>query len=160
MKALQDKIVYRYFGIEFRIILYLVALFFLLVSIVILKSLTPLSLISFLIFLFITFLTYFDSTRHLLIMDENELSLKRIFPGGNLRETRINWNKINNISTREYGIFKLLKTTQINSPVKEKIKIFSFMEDYYHFLKDLCERSKNAEIDKFIQDLLTGQADF
>jgi hypothetical protein len=160
MKVSKDEIVYRYFGIEFRIIFYLAALFFLLLSIVILKSFSPLSLLSFLIFLLVTLLTYFDSTRHLLTMEENELGLKRFFSRGSLKEIRINWDRIDNITTREYGIFKLLKTTQINSPVKEKIRVFSFMEDYYHFLKDLCERSKNAKIDKFTQDLLTGQADF
>lgn len=160
MKTSEDKIVYSYFGIEFRIIFYFIALFFLLLSAISFKSFMPLSLFSFFIFLLVILLTYLDSTHHLLIIDENELSLKRLFSRNNLKESRMPWSQINHISTQEYGIFKLLKTTQINPSVKEKIEVFSFMEDYYHFLKDLCERSKNAKIDKFTHDLLSGQADF
>jgi len=156
----EDEIVYRYFGIELRIVFYFTALFFLLLSIVSFKHFFVLGLFFFLIFLLTFFLTYLDSTRHKLTLNESNLSLKGVLTKNNSEENLLYWSDINDISTREYGFFNLLKTTQINSVSKKKIRVFSFMEDYYHFLKDLCEKSKNAKIDKITQDLLTGKADF
>jgi hypothetical protein len=156
METTEDTIVYRYFGTELRMVFYLAGFFFLLLSILGFKTSFTLSLISFLIFVLITFLTYLDYKRHLLILDREELSLNTLFKS---KVKNLYWNSIQNITTREYGILELLKVTRISSEGRE-LRVFSFMEDYYHFLKDLHNQSKNAEIDKLTNDLLTGQADF
>ncbi|MFH0931246.1 MAG: hypothetical protein V1890_04865, partial [Candidatus Zixiibacteriota bacterium] len=155
----EDKIVYRYFGIELRIVFYLTAFIFLLLSIFSLKSSFLFSLFSFLIFILIALITYLDYTRHLLILDRDGISFNQLLTKKSEGDHSY-WTNIHQVATLEYGIFKLLKTTRIISGGKVKIKIFSFMEEYPHFLKDLCEKSKGAEIDKLTQDLLTGQADF
>jgi hypothetical protein len=152
----EGTIVYRYFGTELRMIFYLGGLFFLLLSILSFKSTFTLSLVSLIIFILITFLTYSDYQRHLLILDRNGLSLNTIFKS---KVKSFSWQSIRSITTQEYGIFSLLKVTRINSDEKE-IRVFSFMEDYYHFLKDIYTQSRNAQIDKLTNDLLTGQADF
>lgn len=91
-----------------------------------------------------------------MILDREELSLNTLFRS---KVKSLSWQSIQKITTQEYGIFDLLKTTYIISEGK-KIRVFSFMEDYYHFLKDIHNQSKNAQIDKLTSDLLTGQADF
>jgi len=156
MEITEDTTVYRYYGTELRMVFYLAGLFFLLLSIFSFKSSFGLSLVSFVIFLLIILLTYLDYKRHLLILDREELSLNTLFRS---KLKNLSWNSIQNVTTREYGIFDLLKRTYIISEGKE-IRVFSFMEDYYHFLKDLHSQAKNAQIDKLTNDLLTGQADF
>jgi hypothetical protein len=156
MEITEDTIVYRYYGTELRMVFYLAGLFFLLLSILSFKSSFSLSLVSFVVFVLITLLTYLDYERHLLILDREELSLNTLFK---FRSKSLSWNSIQNITTQEYGIFDLLRITLISSEKKE-LRLFSFMEDYYHFLKDICNQSKNAQIDQLTSDLLTGQADF
>ena len=160
MEIPEDKIVYRYFGIELRIVFYLSALLFLLLSIFSFKSSFLFSLFSFLIFILIALLTYLDYTRHLLILDWEGVSFCQLLTKNKSEGAHLYWINIHQIATLEYGIFKLLKTTRIISEGKVKIRVFSFMEEYPHFLKDLCEKSKSAEIDKLTKDLLGGQADF
>ncbi|MCJ7457963.1 MAG: hypothetical protein MUP17_03100 [candidate division Zixibacteria bacterium] len=156
MEITEDTIVYRYYGTELRMVFYLAGLFFLLLSIFSFKSPFSLSLVSFVVFLLITLLTYLDYKRHLLILDREELSLNTLFRS---KLKSLSWKSIQNITTQEYGIFDLLKITRISSEKKE-LRVFSFMEDYYHFLKDIHNQSKNSRIDKLTNDLLTGQADF
>lgn len=91
-----------------------------------------------------------------MILDREELSLNTLFRS---KVKSLSWQSIQKITTQEYGIFDLLKVTNISSEEKE-IRVFSFMEDYYHFLKDLYNQAKNAQIDKLTNNLLTGQADF
>jgi len=156
MEITEETIVYRYYGTELRMVFYLAGLFFLLLSIFSFKSSFSLSLVSFVVLLLITLLTYLDYKRHLLILDQEELSLNTLFRS---KLKNLTWNSIQKIATQEYGIFDLLKVTHISSEEKE-IRVFSFMEDYYHFLKDIHNQAKNAQIDKLTNDLLTGQADF
>ena len=156
MEMTEETIVYRYYATELRMVFYLAGLFLLLLSIFSFKSSFSLSFVSFVVFLFITLITYLDYKRHLLILDREELSLNTLFKS---KLKSLSWNSIQNITTREYGIFGLLKITRISSEKKE-LRVFSFMEDYYHFLKDICNQAKNAQIDKLTNDLLTGQADF
>ena len=139
----EDKIVYRYFGIELRIVFYLTAFIFLLLSIFSLKSSFLFSLFSFLVFILIALITYLDYTRHLLILDRDGISFNQLLTKKS-EGAHLYWINIQQIATLEYGIFKLLKTTRIISEGKVKIRVFSFMEDYPHFLKDLCEKSKSA----------------
>jgi len=156
MEITEDTIAYRYHGTELRMVFYLAGLFFLLLSIFGFKSSFSLSLVSFVVFLAITLVTYLDYKRHLLILDREELSLNTLF---RYKLKSLSWKSIQNITTQEYGIFDLLKITRISSEKKE-LRVYSFMEDYYHFLKDICNQAKNAQIDKLTNDLLTGQADF
>lgn len=156
MAIAEETIVYRYFGTEPRMVFYLAAFFFLLLSILRFKTSFTLSLVSFLIFVLTAFFTYLDHKRHLLVLDPEGLSLSRLFGS---RVINLSWSAILKITTQEYGFFSLLKVTRIGSQGQE-FRVFSFMEDYYHFLKDTCSRSGNAQIDKLTSDLLTGQADF
>ncbi|HVP36125.1 MAG TPA: hypothetical protein VMT04_03940 [Terriglobales bacterium] len=155
MAMIEEPIVYRYFGTELRMVFYLAGFFFLLLSILSFKSSFTLSLVSFFISVLITLCAYLDYKRHLLIIDHEGLSLNTIFRS---KAKSYSWKNILKITTREYGIFSLLKATRLSSEGKE-IGVFSFMEDYYHFLKDIHNRSGKAEIDKLTYDLITGQAD-
>lgn len=150
-----ETIIYRYFGTELRMVFYLAGFFFLLLSIMSFKSSFTLSLISFFIFVLIALFAYLDYKRHLIVLDHEGLSLNTIFRS---KAKSFSWQSIRKITTREYGIFSLLKTTRLSSEDKE-IRVFSFMEDYYHYLKDVHSRSGNAEIDQLTNDLITGQAD-
>jgi hypothetical protein len=158
MELPEDKIIYRYFGIELRIVFYLASFIFLLLSIFSFKSSLTFSFFFFLVFILTALLTYLDYTRHLLILDREGMSFRR-FLTRKSESDHLYWKNIRQISTREYGIFKIFKVTRIISEGKE-IRVFSFMEDYPHFLKEICGKSKNAEIDKLTRDLLGGQADF
>lgn len=71
----------------------------------------------------------------------------------------IGWNEVEKVATSTYGFFNLLKSTQIEGKNKESIRVFSFMEDYLHFLKEVSQQAKSAHIDKLTLDLLAGRAD-
>lgn len=137
-------------------VFYLAGLFFLLLSVLSFKSHFNLSIVSLVLFHLIIFFTYLDYKRHLLTLDSEGLKLSTLFKS---KAKNLYWSKVGKVATQDFGIFALLKITRISSEEKE-IKVFSFMEDYYHFLKDICKRSRNAEIDKLTFDLLSGQADF
>jgi len=134
MKMTDDEIVYRYFGIELRIVSYLTALFFLLLSIISFKPFFALGLFFFLLFFLTFLLTYLDSTRHKLSLNQNNLSLKRILTKNNSEGNRMYWSDIKDISTREYGFFNLLRATQINS-VSKKDHGFLLYGGLFPFLK-------------------------
>ncbi len=155
METGEDSIVYRYFGTELRLVFYLASFFFLLVSILRFRSAFVLSLIFFLICILIALFAYLDYKSHLLILDEEQLRFRSLFGPG---VESFSWKSIQSIVTSQTGIFDLLKATSITSGGKQ-IKVFSFMEDYYHFLKDICAKAKDAQIDKLTHDLVTGQAD-
>ena len=156
MAITEETVVYRYFGTELRMVFYLAALFFLLLSILRFKTSFTLSLVSFLISTLMALLTYVDFKRHILVLDREGVSLNKLFRSG---VRNLSWSAILKITTQEFGFFSVLKVTRIGSQGQE-FRVFSFMEDYYHFLKDICSRSGNAQIDKLTSDLLTGQADF
>ncbi len=61
--------------------------------------------------------------------------------------------------TDTYGFFNILKSTKIEGKNKESFTVFSFMEDYLHFLRDVSREAKYARIDKLTLDLLAGRAE-
>ena len=63
------------------------------------------------------------------------------------------------ITTTPWGPFDIMKSTKIESRGKKPIKVYSFMEDYLHFLKDLTTEAKLAQVDKLTLDLPAGRAD-
>ena len=63
------------------------------------------------------------------------------------------------MSTNTYGFFNLLKSTKVEGKNKKSFVVFSFMEDYLHFLKDIAREAKSAQIDKLTLDLLAGRTD-
>ena len=71
----------------------------------------------------------------------------------------IGWNEVEKVTTSSYGFFDLLKSTRIEGKNKSSIRVFSFMDDYLHFLKDVTREAKSAQIDKLTLDLLEGRAD-
>ena len=63
------------------------------------------------------------------------------------------------ITTTPWGPFDFMKSTRIESRGNKPIKVYSFMEDYLHFLKDLTNQAKLAQVDKLTLDLPAGRAD-
>jgi len=118
MKIPEDKIVYRYFGIELRIVFYFTALFFLLLSIISFESFFLLSLFSFLLFLLIILLTYLDSNHHHLILDQNGLSLSKLFTKNNSKENRL-------FCVKNLKMQKSIGSLKICSADRQIFKIFT-----------------------------------
>lgn len=63
------------------------------------------------------------------------------------------------ITTTPWGPFGIIKSTRIESRGRKPITVYSFMEDYLHFLKDLTNEAKSAQVDKLTLDLPAGRAD-
>ena len=63
------------------------------------------------------------------------------------------------ITTAPWGPFDFMKSTKIESRGQKPIKVYSFMEDYLRFLKDLANEAKSAQVDKMTLDLPAGRAD-
>ncbi|KPL01900.1 MAG: hypothetical protein AMJ73_09555 [candidate division Zixibacteria bacterium SM1_73] len=53
----------------------------------------------------------------------------------------------------------LFKLTKIKGKNRKSFTVFSFMEDYLHFLKDVTREAQSAQIDKLTLDLSAGKAD-
>lgn len=101
-----------------------------------------------------------DASYHLVIITPDKLIFEKII--WNRLSTSfvyIPWNAVERITTVPYGMFGLLKSTQIQGKGQKPIMVCSFMEDYLHFLKDLTHQAKSAEVDKLTLDLLAGRAD-
>ena len=69
------------------------------------------------------------------------------------------WNEVEQITTERYGYFGLFKATKIEGKNRKSLLVFSFMEDYLHFLKEIVREAKSAGIDKLTLDLAAGRAD-
>jgi hypothetical protein len=151
---------YRYWGIEIRIFYIFVAILFFLIFLINLKTLPSGSIIFFIISLILALAIFLDYRNHFLFTDPKGLSFKKILLFQITTQTKaLLWEEIRFITTTEYGIFHLLKRTIITSQKGDSIKIFSFMDDYLHFLKEVTSKSQFAEIDKLTTDLLAGRAE-
>lgn len=108
----------------------------------------------------VAFLIWLDYSYHWVSLTSSELVFKKIiWRKLALGEVYIGLNEVESVSTSTSGIFNLLKSTKIEGKNKESFMIFSFMEDYLHFLQDLSREAKSAQIDKLTLDLLAGRAD-
>ena len=150
----------RFFGIEFRIVFCLVAFVFLLIAWSSFKSSFWMSILFFIMFVFSVLLIWLDYSYHVISLTSKELTFKKIILKrfGTL-SVSFAWNEVKKVTTSTYGFFSLFKSTKIESKNKESFVVFSFMEDYLHFLKDIAREAKSAQIDKLTSDLLAGRAD-
>jgi hypothetical protein len=151
---------YRFFGIELRIFFSLLAALFILAAVVGFRNSIWLSMLFLLIFILLVFFIRLDFSYHLVIITPDKLIFEKII--WNRLSTSfvyIPWNAVERITTTPCGLFSLLKSTQIGSKGQKPVRVYSFMEDYLHFLKDLTRQAKSAEVNKLTLDLLAGRAD-
>jgi hypothetical protein len=151
---------YRFFGIELRIFLWLIALLLLLAAAAGFKSSVLLSALIFLVCILVVFFIRLDSTYHLVIITPGKLILEKVvWKRLATSFVHIPWADVEKVSTSSWGPFNLMKSTRIESKGRRPIQVFSFMEDYLHFLRDLTKQADSAEVDKLTTDLPAGRAD-
>ncbi len=156
----EDTRRYRFFGIELRIFFSLVAVILILAAVAGFRNSIWSSMLFFLIFILLVLFIRLDSSYHLLIITPNELVFERmIWRRFATSFVYIPWNDVERITTTPWGLFDLLKSTKIQSRRRGSIQVYSFMEDYLHFLKDLTTQAKTAQVDQLTRDLLEGKAD-
>jgi DNA modification methylase len=150
----------RFFGIEFRIVFCLFAFVFVLIAWASFKSSLEVSLLFFILGIFSVLLIWLDYAHHWVSLTSNGLVFGKILWRKLASwEVYINWSEVEKVTTRTNGFFNLLKSTKIEGKKGESFKVFSFMEDYLHFLKDVTREAKSAQINKLTVDLLAGRAD-
>jgi len=114
----------------------------------------------FLLFILLVLFIRLDSAYHLIIITPGRLIFERmIWKRLSTSFVYVPWGDVQRITTTPWGIFNLLKSTRIESRGEKPILVYSFMEDYLHFLKDLTTEAKSAQVDKLTLDLLAGRAD-
>lgn len=151
---------YRFFGIELRIFFSLVALLLILAALLGFKDSIWLSMLFFLVFILLVFFIRLDSKYHLVIVTPEKLIYENvIWKRFSTSFVFIPWSDVEKVSTTEWGLFNLWKSTTIESKRQKPIKVYSFMEDYLHFLRDLVKEAQSAHIDKLTSDLPAGRAD-
>jgi len=151
---------YRFFGIELRIFLWLLALLLLIVAAAGFRASIFLSALIFLICVLVVFFIRLDSTYHLVIVTSGTLIFEKvIYRRLTTSFVHIPWADVEKVTTGPWGPFSIMKSTRIESKGRKSIRVFSFMEDYLHFLRDLTSQAKSAEIDKLTTDLPAGRAD-
>jgi len=138
----------------------LVALLFILVALAGFKNSIWLSMLFFLFFILLVFFIRLDSSYHLIIVTPSKLIFERMtWRRFATSFVYIPWSEVEKITTTPWGFFKLMKSTKIESRGLKPITVYSFMEDYLHFLKDLVNEAKSAQVDKLTLDLPAGRAD-
>ena len=151
---------YRFFGIELRIFLWLIALLLLLAAAAGFKSSILLSALIFLVCILVVFFIRLDSTYHLVIITPGKLIVEKVvWKRLATSFMHIPWTDVEKVSTSSWGPFNLMKSTRIESKGRGPVRVFSFMEDYLHFLRDLTSQARSAEVDRLTTDLPAGRAD-
>jgi Ca2+/Na+ antiporter len=160
MEQAQTTKHYRFFGIELRIFFSLVALFCILSALLGFKNSIWLSMLFFLIFILLVFFIRLDSKYHLVIVTPDKLIYENvIWKRLSTSFVYIPWSEVEKITTKSWGFLNLWKLTTIESKKQKAIRVYSFMEDYLHFLSDLVKEAKSARMDKLTSDLPAGRAD-
>jgi len=151
---------YRFFGIELRIFFSLVALLIILAALLGFKDSILLSMLFFLVFILLVFFIRLDSKYHLVIVTPEKLIYENvIWKRLSTSFIYVPWSDVEKITTAPWGLFNLWKSTTIESKRQKPIKVYSFMEDYLHFLRDLVKETQSAQVDKLTSDLPAGRAD-
>lgn len=151
---------YRFFGIELRIFFSLVALLCILAALLGFRDSIWLSMLFFLIFILLVFFIRLDSKYHLMIVTPDKLIYENvIWKRLSTSFVYIPWSDVEKITTTSWGLLKLWKSTRIESKKHKPIRVYSFMEDYLHFLRDLVKQAQSAQVDKLTSDLPAGRAD-
>lgn len=159
MKAEQSR-EYRFFGIEFRIFFSLISFIFLLFALANFKNSSGIGILFLVVCTFIVSLIWLDYSYHVISLGPTGLTFKKIIPRrfGTLSISFV-WKEVEKVTTSTYGFFNLLKSTKIEGKNRKSFTVFSFMEDYLHFLKDVTREAKSAQINKLTLDLLAGRAE-
>ena len=148
---------YRFFGIEIRIFFWLVALLIILVGF---KNSIWLSMLFFLVFILLVFFIRLDSKYHLVIVTPERLIFENvIWKRLSTSFVYVPWSDVERVTTTNWGVLSLWKRTTIESKRQRPIRVYSFMEDYLHFLRDLVKAAQSAQVDKLTSDLPAGRAD-
>jgi hypothetical protein len=151
---------YRFFGIEIRIFFWLVALLFLLMAAVDFGRSIWLSMLFLLILILLVFFVRLDWKYHMVIVTPEKLIYENvIWKRLSTSFVYIPWEDVEKVSTAGWGPFGLWKSTSIESKRHKPIRVYSFMEDYLLFLRDLAREAKSAQVDKLTSDLPAGRAD-
>ena len=149
---------YRYWGLEIRIVFVLVAVIFFLLAVFSSFHHPTRGLIFLVVTIIVVLAIRLDYNHHFISLDEKSITSKRM-KWCKTKSLTISWSEVDNVTTTRQGFFDLWKKTRIISREGQTISAISFMEDYFHFLKDIVRLSRNAEIDKLTQDLIAGRAD-
>jgi hypothetical protein len=151
---------YKFFGTELRIFFWLWAVLFFLAAVFGFKSSIWLSMFFLLLLILLVLFIRWDSAYHLVIITPEKLVLERVvWKRLTTSFTYIPWGEVEKVTTTPGGPFNLLKVTQIESRGHAPVKVYSFMEDYLHFLKDLTRQANPSRVDKLTTDITTGRAD-
>jgi hypothetical protein len=160
MRSDESKKEYRFFGIEFRIFFCLISFIFLLVALFSFKNSFGKGIVFFVLCAVTAFLVWSDYSCHRVSLTSNGLVFQKII-WSKLASSRvpIGWDEMEKVTTSSYGFFDLLKSTRIEGKNNSSIRVFSFMDDYLYFLRDVTREVKFAQIDKLTLDLLEGRAE-
>ncbi len=138
----------------------MVALVFILAAVAGVRNSIWLSMLFFLLFILLVFFIRLDFSYHLIIITPDKLIFeKMIWRRLATSFVYIPWRDVRKITTTPWGPFGLMKSTNIESRGNRSIKVYSFMEDYLRFLKELISEAKSAQVDKLTLDLPAGRAD-
>jgi hypothetical protein len=155
----ENAAIYRYWGIEIRIVFVLIALIFFLLAIFNFFHNSTRGLIFLIITIFVVLGIRLDYNFHFLSLDDKGITMKK-FRWGKGRSLNLDWKDVKKITTKRQGFFDLWNKTRLTSIEGKTISASSFMEDYFHFLRDIVRLAQYAEIDKLTRDLIAGRADF
>jgi hypothetical protein len=108
----------------------------------------------------VVFFIRLDSTYHLVIITPGKLIVEKVvWKRLATSFMHIPWTDVEKVTTSPWGPFSIIKSTRIESKGRRPFRVFSFMEDYLHFLRDLTNQAKSAQVDKLTTDLPAGRAD-
>jgi hypothetical protein len=156
----EDTRRYKYHGTELGIFFWLVAVLFFLAAVFGFRNSIWLSMFFLLLLILLVLFIRWDSAYHLVIITPEKLVFERVvWKRLTTSFTYIPWGEVKKVTTMPGGPFDLLKVTQIESQRHAPIKVYSFMEDYLHFLKDLTRQADPSRVDKLTADIATGRAD-
>jgi hypothetical protein len=156
----QNKRNLRFFGTEIRILFCLVGLVLALIAWSGFKSSLEMSIPFFIMFVLSVFLIGLDHSYDVVSLTSSGLVFQRIlWRRLALRRVCLVWGEVEEVTTSTYGLFHLFKATKVEGAKNQSFTVFSFMEDYLHFLRDLAREARSAHIDKLTLDLLSGRAD-
>ncbi|MGB2697199.1 MAG: hypothetical protein WBD28_04985 [Candidatus Zixiibacteriota bacterium] len=155
----ENTALYRYWGIEIRIVFVLIAIIIFLLAIFSFFSNPARGLFFLVITIIVVLGIRLDYNYHLLSLDDKGITSKKLKLGKG-RSLILDWKDVKKITTKRQGFFDLCNKTQITSIEGQTISASSFIEDYFHFLKDIVRLAQYADIDKLTKDLIAGRADF
>ena len=138
----------------------MVAILFFLAAVFGFKNSVWLSMLFLLLLILLVLFIRWDSAYHLVIITPEQLVFeKMVWRRLSTSFVYVPWPDVERVSTAPYGPFGLLKLTRVESKGHLPIRVYSFLEDYLHFLKDLTRHVEPSTVDKLTMDLITGRAD-